>query len=292
MTFEGELRQVFKGEIKSDKASLDAASGDASIFQIEPALVVAPKDSADLQSLVTFVSENKKHYPNLSLTARAAGTDMGGGPLTSSVVVDFMPHFQGVINVDETRKEATVLPGTYYRDFEKATLAKGLLLPCYTASRELNTVGGMVANNSAGEKTLTYGQTARYVHTLKVVLQDGIEYEFKRLTRTELEAKKSQANYEGEIYRRVEGLIHQHHDAIKSAKPIVSKNSAGYGIWNVWDETTDTFDMTQLFVGSQGTLGLISEITFNLVKPKPASRMLVLFLRPKHFAQLGKIVNA
>jgi FAD/FMN-containing dehydrogenase len=94
------------------------------------------------------------------------------------------------------------------------------------------------------------------------------------------------------VYRRIESLILDKHQAIKDAKPTVSKNSAGYSIWNVWDEASDTFDLTQLFVGSQGTLGLITEITFDLVKPKPASRMLVLFLRAKHVPLLGKIVNA
>ena len=287
MTFEGELRQVFKGEIKSDKASLDAASGDASIFQIEPALVVAPKDSADLQSLVTFVSENKKHYPNLSLTARAAGTDMGGGPLTSSVVVDFMPHFQGTLNVDETHGEATVLPGTYYRDFEKQTLAKGLLLPCYTASRELNTVGGMVANNSAGEKTLTYGPTANYVKEIKVVLSDAKEHIFKPIDAKVLVTKESEQSFEGKLYRDLHKLLDDNRELIRKAKPKVSKNSAGYMLWDIWDGKT--FNMTRLITGSQGTLGFVSEITFKLVKPKTHSTLLVIFLYD--FETLPQLVN-
>src|SRR3989338_1226802 len=281
------IPDTFSGDVDNSNRVLEQYSEDTSIFKIRPELVVYPKNVADLHTLIHYVHTRRGE---LSLTAISAGTDMSGGPLSSSIVVDFLRYFNQILEVNKVH--ATTQPGVFYRDFEKATLKHGVIMPSYTASRELNTVGGMVANNSAGEKSLTYGKTERYVNTLKVVLQDGIEYEFKRLTRAELEAKKSQTNYEGEIYRRVEGLIHQHHDAIKSAKPIVSKNSAGYGIWNVWDEATDTFDMTQLFVGSQGTLGLISEITFDLVKPKPASRMLVLFLRPKHFAQLGKIVNA
>src|SRR3989338_8531603 len=288
MTFEGELRQVFKGEIKSDKASLEAASGDASIFQIEPALVVAPKDSADLQALVSFVTENKKHYPDLSLTARAAGTDMGGGPLTSSVVVDFMPHFQGILNVDSTREEATVLPGTYYRDFEKATLAKGLLLPCYTASRELNTVGGMVANNSAGEKTLTYGQTARYVKELKVVMSDGKDYTFEPLTLPALLEKEKQNNFEGKLYRDLHKILDDNKELIAKAKPKVSKNSAGYMLWDIWDGKT--FDLTKLISGSQGTLCFVTEITFKLIKPKAHSALLIIFL--DELDMLAKVVEA
>lgn len=284
--FPYELPKEFKGESSTASKVLDVYSEDTSIFKITPSLVVFPKDVADLYTLIHFVH---KHRGELSLTARSAGTDMSGGPLTSSIVVDFLRHFNNIHEV--TEKFAVTEPGVFYRDFEKATLKHGVLMPSYTASRELNTVGGMVANNSAGEKSLTYGKVEKYVRELKVVLQDGHEYTFKKLTRDELEAKKAQTDYEGEIYRRVEQLILDHEPAINKARPTVSKNSAGYGIWNVWDKETDTFDMTQLFVGSQGTLGLISQITFDLVRPKPESRMLVLFLRPRHILSLGKIVN-
>lgn len=280
------LPDSFKGDIKLDEKTLEAFSEDTSIFKIKPLVAVQPKDVSDLYTLIHYVHTRRGE---LSLTARSAGTDMSGGPLTDSIVVDMTKYFNQVQEVNT--EFAVTQPGVYYRDFEKETLKRGVILPSYTASKELNTVGGMVANNSAGEKSLTYGKTERYVRELKVVLQDGIEYSFKKLQRDELETKKQQQDYEGEIYRRVESLIRDHYSEIKSAKPVVSKNSAGYGIWNVWDEEHDTFDLTQLFVGSQGTLGIISEITFSLVKPKSASRMLVLFLRAKHFSQLGNIVN-
>lgn len=276
----------FKGEVDTSDVMLSRYSEDTSIFSVRPQAVLYPKDVADISTLIHFVHQ---HRGELSLTARAAGTDMSGGPLTKSLVVDFLRHFDHVCFVDD--KTAVTEPGVYYRDLELETLKHGVLLPSYTASRELNTVGGMVANNSAGEKSLTYGKTERYVRVLKVVLQDGIEYEFKKLDRAGLEAKKALQTYEGEVYRRVESLILQHENAIQSARPRVSKNSAGYSIWNVWDKQADTFDLTQLFVGSQGTLGLITEITFDLVRPKPASRMLVIFLRRRHLSRLGDIVN-
>jgi len=159
-------------------------------------------------------------------------------------------------------------PGVYYRDFDKETLKHGVILPSYTASRELNTVGGMVANNSAGEKSLTYGKTNRYVKKLKVVLSDGNEYELKKLSLDELLAKKAQDDFEGHFYRSIESLIKENISLIEREAPIVSKNSAGYALWDVWDRESDTFDLTQLFVGSQGTLGLVTEISFGLIKPK------------------------
>jgi FAD/FMN-containing dehydrogenase len=277
---------AFKGEVDSTPATLKTYSEDTSIFTITPRAVVFPKDVEDLATLIHFVHTRRGE---LSLTARSAGTDMSGGPLTDSIVVDFLRYFNHVKYVNA--EYAVTEPGVYYRDFEKATLAQGALMPSYTASRELNTVGGMVANNSAGEKSLTYGKVERYVKELKVVLQDGKEYTLRKLSRSELEAKKAQPDYEGEFYRRVERLILNHEAAITAAKPKVTKNSSGYGIWNVWDQAADTFDLTQLFVGSQGTLGFVTEITFSLVRPKPASRLLVLFLRARHFKDLGRIVN-
>lgn len=282
-----EIPSSFRGDIRRDTEILEKFSEDTSIFKIRPTMVVQPKDVSDLNTLIHYVHTRRGE---LSLTARSAGTDMSGGPLTDSIVVDMTRYFNQVHAVNT--EFAVTQPGVYYRDFEKKTLKLGVIMPSYTASKELNTVGGMVANNSAGEKSLTYGKTERYVQELKVVLQDGVEYSFKKLHRDELERKKQQQNYEGEIYRRLEQLIKDNKREIQNAKPVVSKNSAGYGIWNVWDEKNDTFDLTQLFVGSQGTLGIISEITFSLVKPKSASRMLVLFLRAKHFSQLGEIVNA
>lgn len=286
MKYLEELQSVFKGDIDTSPATLEKYSEDTSIFKILPSAVVFPKDVEDLKQLVKFANQ---HKDEISLTARSAGTDMSGGPLTSSVVVDFLRYFNKIKYVDN--KIAITEPGVFYRDFDIETLKHGVILPSYTASRDLNTVGGMVANNSAGEKSLTYGKTERYVQSLKMVLFDGNEYEFKKLSREEWESKLKLSTYEGQIYQKIDALIQKNQASIKAEKPIVSKNSAGYNIWNVYDEKSDTFDLTQLFVGSQGTLGFVTEITFSLVTIPDKSRMLVLFLRAKHLPKLGEIIN-
>ena len=278
-----ELQKVVKGEVLDDEDALTKYSRDASLFKIKPQIAVWPKDSEDIQSLVRFVNDNTEK--NLSLTARSAGTDMTGGPLNESIILDFLPHISRIKEVGDGY--AITQPGVFYRDFEKETLKRGFLLPSYPASREICSVGGMVANNSGGEKTLTYGDTGDYVEELKVVLSDGNEYLFQALNRAELEGKMKQENFEGEIYRRAYRLLEENYDLIKNAKPKVSKNSAGYLLWDIWDR--NTFDLTKLFAGSQGTLGVITEIKFRLIKPKPYSRMLVVFL--KDLKPLAEVVN-
>lgn len=270
-----EIKKQISGEADTSEEILKKYSRDASVFEVKPEAVVFPKNSGDVRKLVKWASEEKKNNPKISLTARSAGTDMSGGPLTESLVLDFPKYFNKILNFGPNFVE--IEPGVFYRDFEPEAQKHGLLLPCYTASKSLNTVGGMVGNNSAGEKTLSYGQTKDYVEELNVVLSDGNEYVFGALEERELEAKLKLPGFEGKIYREMFQLIKENKQLIDKAKPKTSKNSAGYLLWEVYDGAK--FNLAKLFVGSQGTLGLVTKIKFRLVEPKKYSRLLVMFLK-------------
>lgn len=162
-------------------------------------------------------------------------------------------------------------------------------MPSYPASRDLCTIGGMVANNSGGEKSLQYGKTEKFVTELKVVLGDGNEYTVKPLRKSELDKKMKQGDYEGNLYKQVFKLIEANYDQIKAAKPKVSKDSTAYHIWDVWDRDTGIFDMNQLIIGSQGTLGFVTDIHFRLVPAPKHSGTLVVFLRDTR--NLGALIN-
>jgi len=282
-----ELKKRIKGEVLDDEKTLTKYSTDASLFRIKPRVVVFPVDVDDIKAIVKFVAENKSEDPSLSLTVRSGGTDMSGGTLTESIVIDVNRHLNHIKEVGDTY--AVVEPGMYYRDFEKETLRKNLIMPSYPASREICTVGGMVANNAGGEKTLTYGKTEDYVDQVKMVLCDGNEYLFKPLDKEGLSQKMKLGTVEGEVYRKLFELVDKNYEAIKSAKPNISKNSAGYFLWNVWDKDNQLFDIPKVIVGSQGTFGVITEITFKLIHPKKHSTLLVIFL--KDLKNLGRVVE-
>lgn len=285
MDLKDKVKEFFKGDIQDDEETLKTYSRDASIFEVKPRLVVFPKDSEDVENLIKFINEPGNHH--LSLTARSGGTDMTGGPLNQGIIVEFVKYFNHIKEVGEDF--AVTEPGVYYRDFEKETLKHHLLLPTYPASREICTVGGMVANNSGGEKTLVYGKTENYVERLKTVLSDGNEYIFEPLDKKTLDKKLAQNDFEGEVYRKVWQIVSDNQELLQKAKPKVSKNSAGYYLWNVWDG--ETFNMCRLLVGSQGTLGINTEIKYKLVKPTAHSKLLVIFLKDKDIANLGEIAN-
>ena len=276
-----------KGEIDVSDSALTLYSHDASLFEMRPKVVCFPKDTEDVKTIVRFVNENKTKDPTLSITARSAGTCMSGGAIGSSIILDFTRHMNKIKEVEEGY--AIAEPGCFYRDFEKRTLEIHKIMPAFTASKEICAIGGMVANNSGGEKTIKFGKVENYVEGLKVVLSDGNEYETKALTEAELNEKILKGGFEGELYKKLWKLISENGDEIKGAKPDVSKNSAGYYLWNVWDSKKRVFDINKIITGSQGTLGIVNEIKFRLVPLEPCSNVLAVFM--PDIKNLSNIVN-
>lgn len=116
------LKQIIKGEVESDFNSREFYSHDASMFELVPEVVAFPKDSEDLQNLVKFVAKNKAVMPHLSITPRSAGTDMSGGAIGQSIVIDYLKYFNKIGPV--SKDQAITQPGVFYRDFEVETLKK------------------------------------------------------------------------------------------------------------------------------------------------------------------------
>lgn len=288
MDIKTELEKIFKGELDTTEEAREFYSHDASLFELKPQVVGFPKDAEDIKTAVRFVSEHKAKHPELSITPRSRGTDMSGGAIGESIVLDISKYMNALHEVTPTH--AHVQPGMLFREFDLKTIEQGSILPSYPASRDLASVGGMVNNNSGGEKSLEYGKTDNFVTELSVVLSDGNEYVVGPLTRDELNAKMSQDDFEGNLYRRTFELLDQHYDEIQAAAPKVSKDSTGYHLWNIWNRETGIFDLTKLFVGAQGTLGIVTDVKVNLV-PKPLhSGTLVCYMRD--IDQLGEVVPA
>lgn len=284
--FIAQLRKIISGDVVVDEKTLSTYSHDTSLFEVRPQAVIFPKNDEDVAALVKWVATNKSKYPDLSITARSGGTDMSGGAINDSIILGFEKYLNviGPVRGDQI----SVQPGAWYRDFEVETLKNDLIMPAYPASRDLCAVGGMAANNAGGEKSLVYGKVENFVKQLKVVLRDGKEYTFGPLDKQQLEKKLAQKDFEGNIYRQVHSLLNKHYDAIKAAKPSVTKNSTGYKLWDIWDKEKETFDLSQLIIGSQGTLGIITDITFRLVHSPKHSGVLVGYAR--NLDKMGKTI--
>ena len=310
MSLKEQIKSIITGDVEDSAEAIASHARDASLFEIKPELVVYPKNADDVLKLVAFVAAEKKTNPHISITPRSAGTCMAGGSLNDSISLDGMrylttmgevtpvssyqmqPHFWNAKPVTISG-EVTAQPGVYYHDFEPKTLAKDLLLPCFTASKSINAMGGMIGNNSGGELSLNYGKTQDYVKEVDVVFADGSREILSEIPRIEAEHRAERPDFIGSIYKGILGLIDANRDFIESKRPHISKNSAGYNIWNVIrkDEKSgqEMVDLSQIIVGSQGTLGITVNAKFKLVKVKKESSLLVVYM--SDLAPLSDIVT-
>ncbi len=270
-----QLQQLLRGEIETNEEVLQKYSHDASIFEVRPEGVVFPRDVEDLKTLVRYATRKTLDGAKISLTPRTGGTCMSGGPLTESWVVDMSRHFNAVEEANKETMTIRVGGGTMHLQVEAATHPHKLLFAPYTSSRDICGIGGMIGNNASGEKSVRFGPTSANVESLKVLLADGEEYEFGPLTREQLAAKCAEHSHEGNIYREIVKLLEDNEYLIDRNHPRVKKNAAGYALWELWNEDKTIFNLSRLFVGSQGTLGFTTEAVLKLIPFAPAQRMIV-----------------
>lgn len=273
MNLANELSGLLRGEIHIDKKTLEHYSQDASIFQVMPQVVVYPQDLQDLQALVNFVKIKKEEGREISITPRNSGSCMSGGSLNEHIIVDMSKHFVGVGDIDPDNK-ISVGAGTLFKHIAEKADTKDLMFGAYTSSKDFCGIGGMLGNNASGEKSIRFGATTDNTETMHVVLADGNEYTFGPLNAKELKAKCDQPDHEGFLYRTMKDLLETNKDLIERQRPKVRKNAAGYDVWRIWDEKRRTFNLAHLFVGSQGTLGITTGATLQLV-PKPKHTQLL-----------------
>jgi FAD/FMN-containing dehydrogenase len=237
-----------------------------------------------VEVLVKLIAKETKRFSSLSLTPRAAGTGLSGGALTDSIVVDTL-DLNGMGDVLKKGDSITFTcePGVLWKDLEEALDRHGAYLPPYTASKDLCTIGGSVANNAAGPDSLRYGHTADWVESLDVVLKDGKTYTIKPLTLKEFQSLIKQKHEYARIAQQVYELVVKNEKEILRNKPKTKKNTAGYPLWSVFSDGAEhfkkgkgNFDVTRLIAGSQGTIGIIVNITMRaLPKPKQTSLIMV-----------------
>lgn len=266
---------LFNGEVDTTEETRKKASRDASIFEVTPAGVISPRDVTDIQAVVRWANEQAESGNPVTLAARVGGTCMSGGSLTQGYILDLKTHFNYVGDVDTDARTITTQTGAMHLAVETAVKERGLLFAPYTSSRDICGIGGMLGNNASGEQSIKYGPTSDNVQSLKVVLSDGNEYEFGPLSRAEVEAKKRQPTYEGHVYRELTKLLDDNAFTIATNHPRTVKNAAGYQLWDLWDAHRKTFNLGRLFIGAQGTLGIITEAKLTLVKPGSFQRMIV-----------------
>lgn len=256
------LQEHLLGEVMTAIGTRRYFSTDTSVLTLTPAMVVYPRNEADVRKTARFAWQLAERGRIIPITARGAGTDQGGAALGAGIILAFPAHLNRIMEFEDKTGVISVEPGANYGKVQQALKTHGRFLPPFPASFEYSTLGGAVANNSAGEKSFKYGNTRDYVRSLRVVLANGEVIETSRLNKKDFNRKLGLTSFEGEIYRALDALLEEQVDVIKGMDPDVTKNSAGYCLTQVRGRD-GSFDLTPLFVGSQGTLGIVTEATFD-----------------------------
>lgn len=251
----------------TDPAILAKYSTDASCFSLTPGMVYYPKNVADVVLLTEMCAKAQEKDPQASLTVRAGGTCMSGGPLNTGWIIDMTKYMNGIV-IDPVNRTATVEMGAYFRDIEDEAAKHGLMFAPYPSSRRICGIGGMIGNNASGEKSLRLGATSDNVQELEVVLADGTVERVLPKPQSELTSPREKA---------LLALAMKHGSALRRATGEVKKAASGYRIEKIVEG--DTFSLIPLFVGAQGTLGIVTKAVLTLT-PIPKYTELILISAP------------
>lgn len=273
--------QLGSDKVKDDVPTLTAYAVDASIYRMVPKAVVLAESEEDIAVTVRYAVSR-----GIPLTPRAAGTNLTGSAIGSGIILD-VSRMNRVIEINCDEQWARVQPGIVLAELNRYLGRQGLLFGPDPSSGDMCKLGGMLANNSSGPHTLRYGAVKDNVHHLRLCLTSGAWLDARSFALND--SRLEQMLTTVPAVREVFVLAQAHADLLRAKKPTVSKNSCGYNLFGLADGLADgRFDLPKLLVGSEGTLGVVSEATLKLAEKPKATLTAVIHFR--HLEEVGDAV--
>lgn len=274
------LRSVVRGGVHTDLTTRGLYATDASHYQMAPRAVVTPRDEADVVATVAVASEL-----GVPITGRGGGTSLAGQTFGPGIVLDFSRHMNAVLACDPDRRQVRVQPGLVRDHLNRQLLDHKLHFAPDPATSSRATVGGMIANNSSGTRSILYGKTVDHVIALRVLLADGTICSFTACDAAEWARRAARPDREGQLYRGVGDVIAAHRDQIIARFPKVMRRVGGYNLDEFVDDPSfervvlddelspRPWNLSRLICGSEGTLAVILDATLRLM-PTPGATAL------------------
>ena len=251
-------------DVLIDRPSRLLYATDASLYEMEPVAVVFPRTPADAAAAVEVARAH-----GVPVLPRGGGTSLAGQGVNHAVVLDFTRHMNAVLEIDADRRLARVQPGLVLSELNKAARRYGLHYPIDPSTANRATIGGGIGNNSCGTHSGLYGKTVDVVEAMDVILSDGESLRFDHVDERRLRALVDTGNREGRLYRDLRELAERERAEIANRFPDIPRRVSGYNLETLLDP--DAVNLSQMVVGSEGTLAVVTEATVQLA-PLPARR--------------------
>ncbi len=287
-----QLAKSLTGELFFDDLHKSIYATDASVYRKIPLAVAFPKNTEDLQLLITYATQQK-----ISLIPRTAGTSLAGQCVGEGIVVDVSKYFTKILAFDEAAKTITVQPGIIRDELNLFLKPFGLFFSPDTSTTNRCMIGGMVGNNSSGTTSIRYGVTRDKVLSLKTILSDGNEVVFEGLTVEEFNHKRIGTALENTIYKTIYNELSnpEIQQEIEKEFPnaAIHRRNTGYAVdillnTSLFSTSSAKINIAKLLCGSEGTLAFTTEITLQLDNLPPSESILV----AAHFNSIQESMEA
>ncbi|MET3927472.1 FAD-binding and (Fe-S)-binding domain-containing protein [Devosia sp. 2618] len=256
------IERGLRGEVSRDHVSRAAMATDNSVYELTPDLVVAPRDEADVALLMRVLSEPRfRHVP---VTARGGGTGTNGQSLNRGVIVNFQRFMTRILAVNIEEGWADVEPGIVLDELNAAIAGTGLFFAPNTSTASRCTVGGMVGTDASGKGSRIYGKTSDNVLGLKVVLEGGQTFS----------SCEAAPEWAAPLLSRLAAGCDAGRDELIAHTPRLNRRFTGYDLERARPDDS-TLDWWRLFLGAEGTLGLVTGIRVRLVAVPKHKRLIV-----------------
>ena len=266
---EASLRREIQGEVRFDKISRALYSTDASVYQIQPVGVVIPKNRDDIVRAAAICRTFQ-----CPITMRGGGTSQAGQAIGEGLQIDTSKFYSNILEVNAAERWVRVEPGIVLDDLNAQLAPLGMRFAPDISTASRATIGGMMANNSSGARSVLYGKTIDHVLEQTVLLSDGSIVHFRDIDRAQIPTGDT---LEARCYRTVLSLASTHAAEIDRRYPKILRRVGGYNLDDFVDPEKPV-NLAKMMVGSEGTLGIVLEARLRLVPlPKAKAVMVILF---------------
>ncbi|MDO8591700.1 MAG: FAD-binding oxidoreductase [bacterium] len=272
------LQEHLLGEVTASPDVRRYFAQDGSVLRQAPTVVVYPRNESDVRKSVRFAWQLAERGKILPVTARGGGTSTTGSAIGSGIILTFAAHMDRVLELNTKKRLMIIQPGMAYNTLEQMLYSHGLFLPPCPPLSSYATIGGGIATDAIGKKSLKYGATSQYVKSLRVILSNGEVIETGPLSKKELNHKLGLQTLEGEIYRSLDKMLEENAQFIERGRGAIKArfSSSGYNLFDV--KKKNQFDLTPLLIGSEGTLAITTEATLDIKDYNPRTSQALISL--------------